>query len=148
MTNANEEEIVAIPVRDLMTPDPILLVTTDSAQTAAEKMRGAGVGAVLVEEAGSLRGIVTDRDLVTRVIAARVDASDLTVGEVASDQVWTVGPDDTVDDAIGLMREHAVRRVPVVENGAAVGILALGDLAVVRDPESLLGEISAAEPND
>ena len=83
---------MATPVRDLMTPDPILLATTDSAQTAAEEMQRADVGAVLVEEAGSLRGIVTDRDLVTGVIAARVDASDLTVGEVASDQVWTVAP--------------------------------------------------------
>ncbi len=138
---------MATQVRDLMTPDPILLATTDSAQTAAEKMQRFGVGAVLVEEAGSLRGIVTDRDLVTRVIAAGADANELTVGEVITEELSTVAPDDPVTEAIGLMREHAVRRVPVVEDGAAVGILALGDLAVVRDPESLLGEISAANPN-
>jgi CBS domain-containing protein len=59
----------------------------------------------------------------------------------------TVQPDEELDHAVQLMREHAVRRVPVVDHGHPVGIVSLGDLALERDPESALGDISAARPN-
>jgi CBS domain-containing protein len=58
-----------------------------------------------------------------------------------------VAPSDSIEEAVRLMRTHAVRRLPVVEGGKAVGIVSLGDLAVERDPDSALGEISAAPPN-
>jgi signal-transduction protein with cAMP-binding, CBS, and nucleotidyltransferase domain len=141
------ETIMTTQVRDLMTADPVVLETTASARQAAEEMRGSDIGAVLVEENGTLRGIVTDRDLVARVIAAGLDASDITVGEVASTDVASVAPDEGIAAALDRMREHAVRRIPVVEDGASVGILAIGDLAVVRDPGSVLADISATEPN-
>jgi CBS domain-containing protein len=138
---------MATQVRDLMTADPIVLETTASAREAAEQMRGSDIGAILVEENGTLRGILTDRDLVTRVIAAGMDASGITVGEVASTDPVTVGPDDSIAAALDRMREHAVRRIPVVDEAASVGILAIGDLAVIRDPSSVLADISAADPN-
>jgi CBS domain-containing protein len=138
---------MATQVRELMTQDPIVLEATESVRTAARKMQEADVGAVLVEESGTLRGIVTDRDLVTRVIAAETDAEKISVGQVASSELVTLSPDDTLADAVTVMREHAIRRIPVVEDSAAVGILSIGDLAVARDPESALADISAAEPN-
>ncbi len=131
-------------VKDVMTPDPILLDTSDTVHVAAQRMRDADVGAVLVETGGTLRGIVTDRDLVVRTVAEALDPQQVTVGQALSGELVDVGPDDSIDDAIELMRSHAIRRVPVVDHGVAVGILALGDLAQRRDPSSVLGQISAA----
>jgi len=135
-------------VKELMTPDPIVLETTETIHAAAQRMRDADVGAVLVEAGGTLRGIVTDRDVVVRAVADALDPQEVTVGQALSGELVAVGPDDTIADAIGVMRERAVRRVPVVDDGVAVGILSLGDLAQRRDPESVLGDISAAPPNE
>jgi CBS domain-containing protein len=66
---------------------------------------------------------------------------------VCSAELATLAPEDTVDEAVRLMRQKAVRRLPVVEAGRPVGIVSLGDLAVEREPESALGDISAAPPN-
>lgn len=138
---------MAAKVRDLLTTDPIIMEGTQSARTAAEKMREADVGALLVEEYGTLVGIVTDRDLVTRVIAQREDADSMTMSSVVSAELHTVGPDDSLADAVKVMQEHAVRRVPVVEDGTAIGILSLGDVALALDPDSVLADISKAKPN-
>jgi CBS domain-containing protein len=70
------------------------------------------------------------------------------VGEIASRELTTIDPDESVDSAVALMRERSIRRLPVVEDGRPVGIVSLGDLALERDPDSCLGEISAAPPND
>jgi CBS domain-containing protein len=143
----DEREKAMTMVKDLMTPDPIVLESTESVLSAAQRMRDADVGAVLVENRGHLSGIVTDRDLVVRAMADGLDPEEVTLGQTVSQDLVTLNPDDTIGDAIGVMREHAIRRIPVVEDGAAVGILSLGDLAESRDPESVLGEISAAPPN-
>jgi len=111
-------------------------------------MRDADVGAVLVKEGSVLRGIVTDRDLVVRALADGIDPEEITLAQTISADLVTLSPDDTIADAIGVLREQAIRRIPVVEDGAAVGILSLGDLAQTQDPESVLGEISAAPPNE
>lgn len=135
-------------VKELMTSDPIVLEASESVFSAAQQMRDGDVGAVLVKERGVLRGIVTDRDLVVRTMAEGLDPEEVTLGQAVSSDLVTVGPDDTIGDAIEVMRERAIRRIPVVDDGAAVGILSLGDLAENRDPESVLGEISAAPPNE
>jgi CBS domain-containing protein len=110
-------------------------------------MRDADVGDVLVvDEADTLRGVVTDRDIVVRGLATGLDAS-TPIGELCSPELLTVSPDEPTDVVADLMASAAVRRVPVVESGRPVGIVALGDLAVRRDPESALGSISAAPPN-
>jgi CBS domain-containing protein len=82
-----------------------------------------------------------------RVVATQHDPSSAKVGDYCSDQLATLSPDETIDNAVQLMRKKAIRRIPVVEGDRAVGIVALGDLAVDRDPKSALGGISGAQPN-
>jgi CBS domain-containing protein len=133
-------------VRDIMTPAPITLPLSATVADAAREMRDADVGDVLVVEGDVLRGLVTDRDIVVRGLATGLDAS-TPIGELCSPGLLTVSPDEAADVAADLMASAAVRRLPVVESGRPVGILALGDLAVQRDPDSALGSISAAPPN-
>lgn len=135
-------------VREVMTPNPIILNRDATAQEAAQQMRDAGVGDVLVQEDGSLLGIVTDRDIVVRVVADGKSAEQTHLGECCSDQLHTLSPDTDAEEAVQTMREFAVRRVPVVENGQAVGIVSIGDLATSREEHSALADISAAPPNN
>jgi CBS domain-containing protein len=102
----------------------------------------------VVEEEGRAAGILTDRDIVVRAIAEGRDPGSTTVGEVCSSDLTTLTPDQSIDDAVRLMREHDVRRLPVVQDGRPVGIVSLGDLAVELDPDSALADISAAPPNE
>jgi CBS domain-containing protein len=138
---------MASTVRDIMTTDITTLTSGDSLVEAARRMRDADAGDVLVVDDGQLRGIVTDRDIVTGAIADGQDPDSTSLSQVCSSELVTVSPDDDVRRAVELMRERAVRRLPVVEGGKAVGIVSLGDLAVERDPDSALAEISAAAPN-
>lgn len=135
-------------IRDVMTPEPVTVATTSSLEQAARHMRDAGIGNVIVLEGEQITGILTDRDIVVRAVAEGWDPSQTPVGEVASRELTTISPDETVDAAVALMRERSIRRLPVVESGRPVGIVSLGDLALERDPDSCLGEISAAPPND
>ncbi|CAL9667380.1 CBS domain-containing protein [Streptomyces sp. enrichment culture] len=134
-------------VRDVMTGDPVTVEPLTSVTAVARIMRDRDLGAVLVTEGDRLRGLVTDRDLVVRSLAEGGDPGQTTVAGACSDDLVTVRPDEELDNAVRLMREHAVRRVPVVDHGHPVGIVALGDLAMERDPESALGDISVARPN-
>lgn len=139
---------MATKVRDLMTPDPTILAASESAATAAHRMRDHDIGDVLIEDDGTLRGIVTDRDLTVRVLAEGIDGDSISLGDVCTTDLVTVGPDDALGDVVGLMRREAIRRVPVAEDGTAVGVLAIGDLATVEDPDSALADISAAGGNN
>ncbi|NGN69299.1 CBS domain-containing protein [Streptomyces sp. A7024] len=134
-------------VRDVMTNVPVAVGALTAVTEVAHRMRAEDIGAVLVTEGGELRGVVTDRDLVVRVMAEGKDPGETTVMSACSTDLVTVGPDEPAVLAVQLMRKHALRRLPVVRDGEVVGIVALGDLAVGRDPESALGEISAAAPN-
>lgn len=133
-------------LREVMTPNPTVCSPDTSAAQAAEIMRDQGIGDVLVQHDGSL-GIVTDRDIVTRAVAAGRDPKEVTLGDICTRDIETVSLDTSIDDVIRLMSDKAVRRVPVVEAGKPVGIVALGDLAVDQDRRSLLADISAAPPN-
>jgi CBS domain-containing protein len=134
-------------VRDVMTPNPVVLLATASLVEAALAMRDFDIGAVIVVDNDQVCGIVTDRDIVVRAIASGNYPATVTVGEICSRDLTAVSPTDTVDDAIRLMREKDIRRLPVVEGNHLVGIVSLGDLAIERDPESVLSDISAAPPN-
>ncbi|CAL9342951.1 Hypoxic response protein 1 [Streptomyces sp. enrichment culture] len=134
-------------VRDIMTREPVTVEPQTSVAAVARIMRDEDLGAVLVTEGDRLRGLVTDRDLVVRSLAEGGDPEQTTVAAACSEDVVTVRPDEELDHAVRLMREHAVRRVPVVEEGHPVGIVSLGDMAMERDPESALGDISVARPN-
>ena len=134
-------------VNEIMSHDPRTVEETASAVEAAREMRDGDVGAVIVTAGGAVRGIVTDRDIAIRCVASGTDPGATTVGEITSAELTCLATDQSVEDAVKLMREQNVRRLPVVEHGRAVGIVSLGDLAVERDPGSALADISAAEPN-
>jgi CBS domain-containing protein len=101
----------------------------------------------MVIENHQVCGIVTDRDIVVRTVTETQDPATTTLTDICSHSVLTVTPTDSVEEAVRLMRTHAIRRLPVVEGGQAVGMVSLGDLAVERDPGSALGKISDAPPN-
>ena len=138
---------MAQSIRDVMTAHPITLPATSSVVDAARAMRDSDIGNVIVLENGQICGIVTDRDIAIRGVAEGRNISSLTLGDICSRQLTTLSPTDSVDDAALLMREKALRRLPVVEGGKPVGIVSLGDLAVTKDPHSALGNISAAPAN-
>ena|SRR3712207_3425357 len=135
-------------IRDVMTKDPRTVDAGATAREAAELMRRHDVGAVLVTSGDTLAGILTDRDIVVRAVAEGRDPGAVPVSEILTGQPETVSPDDPVEEAIRDMRSRGIRRVPVVEGGRPVGILSLGDLAVERDTDSALAEISAQDPNN
>ena len=141
--------MAAQTVRDLMTPDPVALESTATAREAAQCMRDEDIGDVLVRDGPTLRGIVTDRDLTTRVLADDRDAGSVTLGDVLTPGVDVVGPDEDVREVVDRMRRDAIKRVPVVdEDQTPVGILSMGDLAIERDEDSALAQVSAARPDD
>ncbi|MBT2385865.1 CBS domain-containing protein [Streptomyces sp. ISL-11] len=134
-------------VREIMTSTPVTVGPQTSVVEVARRMREEDIGAVLVTEGDRLRGLVTDRDLVVRVLADGGDVDGTSVHRACSEDPVSVSPDDDLDRAIKLMRERSVRRLPVVEDGRPVGIVSLGDAAIERDPGSALGDISAAKSN-
>lgn len=136
-------------VSELMTTDPVAFTSQASLRDAAAAMRDRNIGDVVVTKPdGTVCGIVTDRDIVVRAIAEGNDPSTTTLDEICSHKLVAVGPDDPVAVAVKKMEQQAIRRLPVMENGTLVGIISIGDLAVERDRESALGEISAAAPNN
>ncbi len=138
---------VARVVADVMTLDPETLPASTPVTEAARRMRDRDIGDVVVAEGKEIRGIVTDRDLVVRVLGADRDPGKTTLGEICSKELTTLVPSDSVQSAIALMKEKAIRRLPVVDRGWPVGIVSLGDLARARDPRSVLGKVSSARPN-
>ena len=133
-------------VREVMTTNPVALDSGVPVLKAAEAMRQNDIGDVVVRHDGKLCGIVTDRDIVVRVLAAGKDPKSTRLDAVCSHEMLTLSPDQDTSDAIRIMRERAIRRLPVVENNNLLGIVSLGDLAMALDPHSTLGDISSASP--
>jgi CBS domain-containing protein len=133
-------------VRDIMTPDPVGVYYEQTVAEAARLMRDAGVGAVLVVSGESLSGMVTDRDLVIRGLAEGA-GPDSPVGPLCSEKLVGVDANADLADAERLIREHAVRRLPVIDSGQIVGMVSLGDLAASAEPESPLAAVSRARAN-
>ena len=139
---------MAKQVRDVMNKKPIKLERSTAVIEAARQMRAAHVGAVLVADGGKLVGIVTDRDITVRAVAQGRDPSTTKLADICSSELTALSPDDDIDHAVEVMRAKAVRRLPVVDSThQPIGIVSLGDLALERDPNSVLGRISAAAPN-
>lgn len=138
---------MAQDIRTVMTPDPVTVDANAALVDAASAMHDADVGDVIVTEDGAVAGILTDRDIVIRATARGSDPVNTTVGDVCSRELAFLEPDQTVDEAIAIMRDRALRRLPVLEEGRPIGIVSLGDLAVQRDRGSVLGDISAAPSN-
>jgi CBS domain-containing protein len=136
-------------IDQVMTRDPVTVDEDAPVVDAARMMRDANIGDVLVARPdGSVCGIVTDRDLALGVVAEGANPNDMTIRDVCSHVIESVQSGDPVAKAVSKMRENAIRRLPVIDDGKLVGIVTLGDLAVERDPSSALANISEAPPNN
>ena len=138
---------MADTVRDLLKGDPVTVEASATVQEAAKLMDEKDIGNVLVVENGEVQGIVTDRDIVVRVLA-KGDGADASVREAATTDVETIAPDTSIDEAVRKMEQGNVRRLPVVDDGKPIGVVSLGDLAQARDKDSALADISSASPNN
>lgn len=131
-----------ILVRHVMAEAPKTLSPDRVVADAAGLMEQYDVGVIpLADEDGSLVGVVTDRDLVLRVLAKRRDPQEVTLGDIATSHLVTVSPDMNISEARDLMSEHRVRRLPVVKDGRLVGIVSLGDIAVSDASKRAVGEV-------
>ncbi len=120
--------------RDVMTSGPAVVAPTTTIAEAAALMLAVDCGVLPVVENDRLVSTVTDRDLFIALATRNVLASQLTVGEVARHEVWTCGPDDAVRAALDTMRQHQVRRLPVVDAaGHVVGIVSMNDVLLALD---------------
>ncbi|MEU7801702.1 CBS domain-containing protein [Micromonospora arborensis] len=127
------------------------LVTMDGNETliaAAQEMRDSAIGDVVVTDGDSVVGIVTDRDITVRGVAENMEPGSTRLSQITTRDVITVSQYDDVVAAADLMRTYAVRRLPVIDDGRLVGLVSMGDLAVEREPQSVLADISADDPNN
>ena len=126
-------------IRDVMTPNPRTVSSNDTIQAAARIMQEQDTGAVPVVDNGRVLAVVTDRDIVVRVVA---EGGSLLgpVGPIATKSLICVTPDMSTSEAGELMSEHQIRRLPVVENDRLVGIVSIGDLAVKEGKDSRWGD--------
>jgi CBS domain-containing protein len=136
-------------VRDVMTGNPRSIGVSASVAEAARLMRDGDIGSVPVTDGETPVGMITDRDVTTRVVAEAADPQTTPVGDVASRDVISVAPDDDLDEALRLMARHQVRRLTVVEDGRLVGIVAQADIAL-RENETKTGQLVEAisEPSE
>jgi CBS domain-containing protein len=135
-------------IREVMTPNPISLPLTSMVTDAAKKMREADIGNVIVVDGNKVCGIITDRDIVVRAIADGRDPARTQLKDIYTENPTTMSPDARIDEAVKVMRDKKIRRLPVVEAGKPIGIVSLGDLAVDGDGETALADISKAPPNN
>jgi CBS domain-containing protein len=135
-------------IREVMTPNPVTIPAEMSAADAAGLMQDRDIGDVIVMNQDRVMGIITDRDIVVRAVAAKQDPSKVRLADICSKELYSVEHTATVEDAINLMHEKALRRVLVMDDVCPVGIVSIGDLAIERDRESALADISASPPNE
>ena len=139
---------MAKSVRDAMTADPRSIGASASVVEAARLMREQHIGSLPVTEDDRLVGMITDRDITTRVVAESAVPETTSVGDVYSRDLISVEPNSDLDEALRLMARHQVRRLPVVENDRLVGMVAQADI-VLKESErtgELVGAIS--EPSE
>ena len=128
-------------IRDVMTPNPRSIEPSTTVQEAAKLMRDQDVGPIPIVENSSVTGIVTDRDIVLNVVAEGSDPSSTAVSQIASRDLVTIDPDQSLDEALRIMAQHQVRRLPVCEeDGRLVGIVAQADIALESD-DARTGEV-------
>src|SRR5262249_33692196 len=131
---------MAKSVRDAMTGNVSSVGPSQSLAEAAEVMKREDIGSVPVVADGRLAGLVTDRDIVTRAVAEQRNPQSVKVEEIASHDLVTVEPEQDLDEALALMAHHKVRRLPVLEEGRLVGMLAQADVAL-EAREQRVGEM-------
>jgi CBS domain-containing protein len=134
---------MANSVRDAMTADPRSIGKSVSVVEAARLMREQDIGSLPITDDEQLVGMITDRDITMRVVAEAADPNVTSVEDVYSRDLISVEPDNDLEEALGLMARHQVRRLPVVEEGRLVGIVAQADIAL-RATETKTGELVEA----
>jgi CBS domain-containing protein len=140
-------------IRDVMTPDPVCVSQSDSVREVARIMAREDTGVVPVVDGKKIIGMITDRDIVVRLVAEGKDPANAHVNEAMTKNVRAVKENDTVNDVLNVMSNSQVRRVPVVnDNNEIVGIISMKDLADTGNQEGKVGKavenISAAPPNN
>ncbi|HZD18188.1 MAG TPA: CBS domain-containing protein [Actinomycetota bacterium] len=131
---------MALLVRHVMSEEPKAARPDMTAADAAGLMRSFDVGAIPLVDGEELVGLVTDRDLIVRVLAHRADPTDVRLGDIATTATVTVSPDQEVSEARDLMAERRIRRLPVTKEGKLVGILSLGDIALADASARAVGQ--------
>ncbi|MFB9239298.1 CBS domain-containing protein [Plantactinospora siamensis] len=135
-------------VGEFMTTRLITMDGNDTLTAAAQEMRDRAIGDVIVTDGDDVVGIVTDRDITVRGVAEHMNPDSSRLNQIISHDIVTVNQYDDAVAAADLMRTYGVRRLPVIEDGKLIGLVSLGDLAVEREPQSVLADISADEPNN
>ena len=133
-------------IKDIMMRSVETIEPDESLCEAARKMASQNIGLLPVWQDGALVGVVTDRDIVVRVLSEGKDPAKTTLDAICSHHLTTVSPDQGAGDAARIMSEKAIRRLPVMKDNQLLGIVSLGDLAVHLDKKSCLASISEAAP--
>lgn len=129
-------------VREIMTTRIISVSPNSTVKDAALLMNKNNIGSVPVVDSGSVRGMLTDRDIVLRCVAESKDAGNLKVADICSQGAVSVKPDETVSNAMHLMSSEQVRRLPVLDNGKLIGMLSFADIAREKSGMELAEAIS------
>jgi len=129
--------------RDIMTATPDVVAGTTTAVEVAKKLASGNYGALPVCDGDELLGMITDRDLVVRVLAEDMDPTTTTVRDLIGGAVVTIGADDSVEDAMRTMAEHQVRRLPVLDGGRMVGIVSQADIALSGNDKAVGDTVQA-----
>jgi CBS domain-containing protein len=134
--------------RDIMTKNPQCVRASEAVLDAARRMADLSVGALpICGEDNRLKGMLTDRDIVVEVLAAGKDPRAIQAGDLAQGEAVTIGADDDAEEILRTMREHKVRRLPVIDGHELVGIVAQADVArALRDPK--VGDLQEALSTD
>jgi CBS domain-containing protein len=134
-----------LKARDIMTPNSAFVSADTSVQEAAAVLAREDIGVLPVCEAdGRLRGMVTDRDIVVKVVAQGRSPAEVAVGDLADQpEVVTIGADDSVEEAIETMKRYKVRRLPVIDGHTVVGMVSQGDIARSQ-PDGPVGQLLEA----
>ena len=151
MSDVTAQSNARLKCRKIMSGKVSTATTDSSVQDAAVLMREGDIGILpIVDSGGKLLGLLTDRDIVVRAVAAGMDITSVKVGEIMSRELHTAQPDDFVFEVIRMMGEKQVRRVPIVDaEGRLEGIISLADIALEMEDErevaEALEEISSGE---
>jgi CBS domain-containing protein len=135
---------MAKKARDIMTPDAQCVGENDTVLDAAKRLAELGVGAMpICGEDDRLKGMLTDRDIVVKVLAQGKDPGSMTAGELGEGKPVTIGADDSATEALRTMAEHQVRRLPVIDGHDLIGMVSQADVARNLDEEDV-GELVEA----
>src|SRR3954468_504609 len=148
MAHARTGEVIAMPTaREIMTADATCVGEQENVMAAARKMSDLGVGSLpICGQDNRLKGMLTDRDIVVKVLAEGRDPNNVTAGELAEGKPVTIGADDDANEILRTMSSHQVRRLPVIDGHDLVGIVAIADVARAL-PDSPVGDLIDAISN-